>query len=391
MADEERPEGSGGGGEPERGKKGKTQGHERSPAETPQSDAASSTGSQTSVAPSAAHAEPAPTGDSSVVYAPPAPGSASMDSGRERGISGALALWGPLIIIGFLVLVLNTDDAPGRAPVTEAPTISPPAEPEASVEVPPAPETASVAAVPAEPAVDSTAPVPAAVPEAESVASVTPPAAPATGEGAVLTAPETVVAAVEEPLPEAAENAGRAGDLDLDAVPEVARSVIGQGGGETASETGGAEQPAPPPAVPEVSVAASTESKLPKPPKPAAAGVYGVATGISSAPQPDYEGAYPVWSSGAGAPSWAATPSSQGDAMWGSGTAESGSAAGGPDWPPPPASAAAMPPLHPGPAMAAGSGYWPRPPVLVPCAPPYYWCIALPASLYNPAPVLPYQ
>ena len=411
MADEEHPEGTGGGGGQKRGKKGKTRPDEPAPPDPGQGEAASAAIAPTLAAQSEPRPGAAPEGDASAVYAPPPPGGASTDSNAERGISGALALWGPLIIIGFLVLVLNTDDAPQRPSAVEAPVASPPEAPEAAAESPPAqPLTQTVTPeAPAEPvaeAAEARIPMPVEEPEAESAAADTVPAAPSSAVVAettviesestrsestepvvpALEAPQSVAMAANELAGEGGDSVDSAGELDLDAVLEVARSVIGQAGVEAASQAVAAAQAPPPPpasAIPAATMATEAQIVVPAP-------AAGVATGAWGAPQPEFQAGYPVWSSNPGASARGPVPPSQGEAMWGTGATEPGGAAGDADWPPPPETAAVLPPLHPAPAMVPGSGYWPRPPVLVPCAPPYYWCVALPSPLYHPAPPAAY-
>ena len=207
-----------------------------------------------------------------------------MDSASERGISGALALWGPLIIIGFLVLVLNTDDAPEAPSRTEAAaaasslseTVAPaealPAPPVAETAAPeeeavsPAGEARVVEAPAAEPA-ESEVSVATVEPAAQSVGSDAPAAATALEEPDVVAAvPQVATVAAEEPAEtpsreeppvQVAAGAGLEGDIDLDAVLEVARSVIGQGGGEAPLEIAGASGSPPAPALSEVPASAS--------------------------------------------------------------------------------------------------------------------------------------
>ena len=344
----------------------------------------------------------------------PPPGGASTDSSTERGISGALALWGPLIIIGFLVLVLNTDDAPQRPSSTaEAPVTatSPPEEPEMAMESPPVQPATQTAAL--EAAVEPVA-------ESAEVQPSTPPMEPEAGSAEVDSSPATAlseqVVATSVVEPEATESvaprragpplrpkrrkpwhrpaeetAGEdvqsmvpAGELDLDAVLEVARSVIGQAGAETASQ---AVEAAPPPASEIPAAMMTTESQIVAP-VPSA----GVATGAWGAAQPDYQAAYPVWSSQSGAGAWAAAPPAEGEAMWGPRRDGAGRGRG---WC---RLAAALPnrpcsclPSIRLPQWFPDQATGPRPPVLVPCAPPYYWCIALPSPLYHPTPPVPYQ
>ena len=116
MADEEHPEGTGGGGGQEPSRKGKTRQDEPPPSDPGQVEAVSAAAARAPAPQAAAHPGTSAPGGSSAEYVPPPPAGASADSSGERGISGALALWGPLIIIGFLVLVLNTEDAPQGRP-----------------------------------------------------------------------------------------------------------------------------------------------------------------------------------------------------------------------------------------------------------------------------------
>ena len=414
MADEEHAEGSGGGGDQGRATKGKTRDDERSSADPGQGEAASPENAEAGAAQTEPHSEVSPAGDSSTVFAPPAPGGATMDSGSDRGISGALALWGPLIIIGFLVLVMNTDDAPRRLPAAEAAAMSSPAAPEVAEEAAPAQsatQTDSLEAAPAKPVAEAAAAqepavMPAAEPEVESAAADIPPPAPEIVAVAVTadiepestepvatadTSAQSVATAVEEPLAEESEIAEAAGDLDLGAVLEVARSVLEQAGAETSSQAVAvATLQAEPPPAPALSAASPIESQsVASAPVLTAADAPGIAPGAWTAPPSAYQNETPIWSTGDNP--WAVPPSSQEEVAWGDGTRAPTDAGNGPDWPPPPGSAAGMPPLHPAPAMMHGPGYWPRPPVLVPCAPPYYWCIALPSPVYHPTPPVPYQ
>ena len=338
-----------------------------------------------------------------------------MDSASERGISGALALWGPLIIIGFLVLVLNTDDAPEAPSRTEAtasasssaaavapaqalpaPPAAETAAPEEEAASPPADARAGQAPA-AEPA-ESEAPVPVAAvePAGQSAESGAPAAAPVLEEAVVAAAvPEVVTVSPERPVempsqeapPEqVAAGAALAGDIDLDTVLEVARSVIGQQAAEAPLEIAGASGAPPAPATSE---GATSSNPLPRevPPAPvpsAAASASAGASGPWSAPQVAHGAETPIWSTGTNP--WAASPSSRDEAMWGEGEESPAGPAINPDWPPPPASATAPPHHPPATAILPGSGYWPRPPVLVPCAPPWYWCIALPTPFYPTAP-----
>ena len=322
MADEEHPEGSGGGGGQEHATKSKTRQNEPSPPEPGQGEAASAALAATPAAPAGPPSGTSTAGDSSAVYTPPPPAGTSTDSSGERGISGALALWGPLIIIGFLVLVLNTDDAPQRPSATaEAPVTatSPPQEPEMAAEPPPVQPATQTAALEAavEPVAESAEVQPStptvepevgsaevdfspatasseqvvatAVVEPEATESVAPaepaPAAPET--------PQIVAAAAEETAGEDVQSMVPAEELDFDTVLEVARSVIGQAGAETASQ---AVEAAPPPPASEVPAAMMTTEPQIVAPAPSA----GVATGAWGAAQPDYQAAYPVWSSNPG-------------------------------------------------------------------------------------------
>ena len=372
MSNEERPEGSGGAA-------GKAREDESSPPEPGRDPSVSSPDPRTS-GPAASPPGSPPAGDSSAAYVPPAPGSASKAAGEERGISGALALWGPLIIIGFLVLVLNTDNAPQRPGAGDVPAVAA-AESEAAAQSAAAAAalaaaTAAVSAESAPPPAEESAP--AAVPESAGTAADAPPAAPVAAEAVEVAAlaPEPTPAA-EEPVEADSESAEAAGDLNLGAVLEAARSVIGQGSEASTSETAAA---APPPA-PEPRPAARPEAPPPLP--PAAPSAPAAPLPWSVPPPSGYFATYPVWSSAA-AHYWAAMSSVPGEAMRGP-AAESEAAAGDANLPPPDA-AQALPAFHPPPALFPGAGYWPRPPVLVPCAPPYYWCIALPVPLYAPPP-----
>ena len=75
--------------------------------------AASESVAATSVAPAAQPRESGPSIDTPRPPGPMHPG-AVMDSMQEQagGLGGLLALWGPLIIVGFLVLVFRGDDEP---------------------------------------------------------------------------------------------------------------------------------------------------------------------------------------------------------------------------------------------------------------------------------------
>jgi len=338
-----------------------------------------------------------------------------MDEGSERGISGALALWGPLIIIGFLVLVLNTQETPqtpdtGEAAEAAAATgsLAPAEALPASTEAEPAAalEAAELAAVESPPATEA-----AAQASEESV-----PQASASGEAALETVPEApaasssepeavavtgvptesgdgapgVSAALEEPVAQAGEDAEVSEDLDLGAVLEAARSVISQEVGDALAEAISDADAPPVPAAPEASAATlALPEAPPAPPLPAAPGAAGIAASPWGASQPGGQGEAPIWSSGANP--WAVTSSSPDEPAWGEGAGTTAGPATDPDWPPPPAeSVAAMAPPPSGAPMFPGAGYWPRPPVLVPCAPPYYWCIALPAPMYHSAPGVGY-
>ena len=413
MADEEHPEGTGGGGGQEPGRKRKTRQDEPPPSDPGQVEAASAAAARAPAPQAAAHAGTSAPGGSSAEYVPPPPAGASADSSGERGISGALALWGPLIIIGFLVLVLNTEDAPQGRPAGVAPVALPVEAPAATAELPSdLPQTQSpTVQVPAESVAEVVEPssqLPAEVPEEESAAAGAPSAAvshaavvedsivesdttrsestESTGSQPVEPvlaadeAPQIAAAVEDEPAEESRDDVGAAEGLDLDAVLEVARTVIGQAGVDAAAQAV-AEAQAPPPAS-ELPAAVSSASQhaAPAPAQDAAAGAWG-------ASRSDYQATgYPVWSSNPGASAGGAAAPAQGEAMWGPGATEPGSAAAGADWPPPPATATGAAPFHAAPAMMPGTGYWPRPPVLVPCAPPFYWCIALPSPLYHPAP-----
>ncbi len=325
------------------------------------------------------------------------PGSAATDSQSDRGISGALALWGPLIIIGFLVLVLNTDNAPRAPAPREAAVVAPSGEavaPPEAFSVPPAVESVAGeedgGAPAAAPQVSEAAPAVETAP-AEPVVRAADPAADAPSPG------EPDVAAVTPGLgvtPEgqaleavAPEAAARAGDLDLGTVLEVARSVIGQADEDARAETAAASG-APP--APEAPGAPGSPNPPPQalPPAPVTGAPAGAASGAApypgSAPAAVPGAEPPIWSTGDNP--WAASSPSPDEAVWGEGSGPLPGPGGNPEWPPAPESGAVMPPLPPAAAMMPGSGYWPRPPVLVPCAPPWYWCIPLPAPMYHPPP-----
>lgn len=381
MAEAEHPDESGEGGR-ERGARGGSAARGKTPAE------------------SGGGAIPSPPHTASADAA----GGASMDSASDRGISGALALWGPLIIIGFLVLVLNTNDATRAPGQREAVAGSPPEERVAPAEPLPAPSAAERVAGEEERVAPTAASQvsevePAGAPAvAEPVALAVASAveAPSREESGLAAAPLEVAATpqmqpagaatAEEPAAEATGSAAFAGDLDLDTVLEVARAVIGQGDGGTRSE---------------IAVASGSSPERAAPDAPAPTGATGAgggspsgglgetgASGVAPDPWSVPEGApgaeTPIWSTGNHP--WAVSPSPSDEATWGDGSGPPLTPGGNPDWPPAPHSGAAMPPLPPAGAMMSGSGYWPRPPVLVPCAPPWYWCIALPAPMYHPPP-----
>ena len=404
MADEEHPEGSGDGGGQERAAKGKTRDDKRYSADSGQGESASTESAPVAAEQAEPHPDSSPAGDPSPVYAPPASERTTMDSGSDRGISGALALWGPLIIIGFLVLVMNTDDTPERPSAAEVAALSRSAAAETvggAAPAPPTTQTATFEEAPAESIV-----VAAAEPEVESAAIDAPPPGPETVEVAVTaeieaesaepaatadTSTQNVSPALEEPLAKEPESAEVAGDLDPGAVLEVARSVIEPAGAEASSRgVAVATSQAEPPPAPALPAASPTESQSSaSAPALAAVDAPGIVPGSWIAPPSAYQNETPIWSTG-GNP-WAVPSSSQEEMTWGDGSQTPIDAGNGPDWPPPPGSAAGMPPSYPAPAMRHGPGYWPRPPVLVPCAPPYYWCIALPSPVYHPTPPGPYQ
>ena len=338
-----------------------------------------------------------------------------MDEGSERGISGALALWGPLIIIGFLVLVLNTQEAPqtpdtGEAAGAAAATgsLAPAGALPVSTEAKPAeaPEASELAAVESPPATEAAAPaseesVPRASASAEAALEVAPEApVPPSSEPEAVAVTEVptesgdgasgLSAALEEPVAQAGEGAEVSEDLDLGAVLEAARSVISQEVGDALAEAVSDADAPPVPAASEASAATLSSMEAPPAPSlPAAPDATLVAASSWGASQPVGQGEVPIWSSGANP--WALTSSSPDEPAWGEGAGTTAAPATGPDWPPPPAeSVAAMAPPPSGAPMFPGAGYWPRPPVLVPCAPPYYWCIALPAPMYHSAPGVGY-
>ena len=353
MADAEHPDDPGGGEDKGRGKKTRTRsrGKARSGSDAgapdPSPEAKSAAGDAPAPAPAAPASDPAP------AFEPPAPGSAPMDEGSERGISGALALWGPLIIIGFLVLVLNTQETPptpdtgaaaGAAAATgslEAAEALPASTEAESTE---APEASELAAVEPQPAIEE-----AAQASEESV-----PQASASGEAALESVPEAPAApssepesvamtevpaesgdgasgsgaALEEPVAQAGEGAGVSDDLDLGAVLEAARSVISQEVGDALAEAvSDADAPALP-AAPEAS--AATLSSMEAPPAPslaAAPEASGIATSSWGASQPGGQGEVPIWSSGANP--WALTSSSPDESGWGEGAGTTARSGGG--------------------------------------------------------------
>ena len=336
-----------------------------------------------------------------------------MDEGSERGISGALALWGPLIIIGFLVLVLNTQETPDTGEAAEAAATTGSLAPDealpASTEAEPAtaPEVSELAAVEPRAATEAAAQAseesaPRASASAEAALETAPEApAPSSSEPEAVAVTEVptesgdgasgLSAALEAPVAQADEGAEASEDLDLGAVLEAARSVISQEVGDALTEAVSDADALPPaPAAPEASAVTLSSPEAPPAPSLAVApDATGIAASSWGASQPGGQGEVPIWSSGANP--WAVASSSPDEPAWGEGAGTTAGPATGPDWPPPPAeSVAAMAPPPSGAPMFPGAGYWPRPPVLVPCAPPYYWCIALPAPMYHSAPGVGY-
>ena len=328
---------------------------------------------------------------------PPAPGSAPPDAESDRGISGALALWGPLIIIGFLVLVLNTNDAPETPAPSD--TASAPLEGVVPVEAAPAPPTTETAATAGEEAATPPAAPQVVTPPAAAQEPPTAPETTATKDlsGASEPGDESALAAAgqsaatedasagaqEASSAEEAQSTDVVGELGLDTVLEVARSVIGQDSDEASPEIA-TDSGAAAPSLASPVAAAPLAAAPPAAPAPPTSGTGNAGAAASAPAVPSgYRAELPIWSTGPHP--WAAAPSSEEGTGWNDGTGAAMRPAHSSDWPPPPPeSVAAMPPF-PSAAMVPGTGYWPRPPVLVPCVAPYYWCIAPPLPLYHPA------
>ena len=331
--------------------------------------------------PAAAGEVPVP----SPAWEAPAPGPASMDPEAERGIRGVLVLWGPLIIIGFLVLVLGADDA-RRAVSRDEGALGPDHADAAVADPVPAALVVAGEAI-RRVAVGSAGTVP------ETSGEVADPASPETGAGAAPSMEEVgePAAALPGPLVEettegagaeaaalpepSAANTGSPGStgLDLAALLAAAGITLPQGS-DAASPAAGAVEGETPPAP----VGGEPGESIPAPPPAPGAGA--PAGGAGSGREP--AGGPRTPSAGTEHNPWAPPPFSQGGVMWGSnaGSEAPGAAAESP-WPP----AAEGPP-----ALASGPSGWPPRPILVPCVPPYYWCIALPIPVLVPTPPAAY-
>ena len=261
----------------------------------------------------------------------------------STGISGVLALWGPLAIVGFLIAVLNTDDE-GQVPAPQTAEILRAGDgiraSDLILELDEVAETVAPPLAAPEPTVMSAAGASSETDDAVSVAI------PATGSAASDLAAafaEAGVALAPPPLEETAVPPAASADL----------SAIGSTGvlalAPPLRRLGAAPNPAlfaPAPAWPGVPT-----SQMP---------LYG-----SAAPARPASGPNP-WAAGSDQSAWDAPEVAP-------------PAAGGTDWPPPPPGvppAPLPPPVASGYAGAAGYPGWPPQPVLVPCAPPYYWCLA---------------
>ena len=317
----------------------------------------------------------------------PAPGPASMDSETERGISGVLALWGPLIIIGFLVLVLGADDArravsrgdaaPGQGSGDAAPADPVPAalvaseaiRPASGGSADPAPEAGARIADPASPE-ESTGTADPVPPEEGAGAS---PAAEESGEPAAAL-PGPLVEEANERAGEGAaaspESSAVGGEGSVPGGPDLAALLAAAGitlpeGADAAALAAGAVEEAP--------AAPGGGAPAESPPAPVKSASAGAGSGVEPAagPTPPPAGA----DHAPGAP----PPLSQGDVMWWG--SDAGSAASGDAGAFPWRSAAEGPP-----DSASGPSGWPPRPILVPCVPPYYWCIALPIPVLVPTP-----
>ena len=331
----------------------------------------------------------------SPAYESPAPGSALPESETDRGISGVLALWGPLIIIGFLVLVLGADDVRQAAsrgerpasqefaeatvrvgdPVPVAPAVAGDAIPAALGE---APDTVRAAAGTTDPVSaegsDGTAPKREEVTEAALAPS----------EPAIETTdPEAATALTESPAADQGSSRSPPAGLDLAALLAAAGIALPPGVDETASSAAAA--------VEELSAPLAEEGASPPAPAPGAAvsadaGTVAPSAGGSPTLQPEASPATAM-----SANPWGAPAPSPPDVVWSSqaGSAAPGTLApgttGGFDWPPVAPETAPAPPDGTRETAPSWAG-WPPRPILVPCAPPYYWCFALPIPVLVPTP-----
>ena len=254
-----------------------------------------------------------------------------------HGVSGALALWGPLIIIGFLVAVLKLGD--GNA-------VAPPAE--RSAELPALPLAIQIG--------DAVALGAAEEGFAGDVA------ADSAGSGPTLSATDEFDA-LSLTLPSTGS-----------AASDLAAAFAQSGGTDvTSGKHTGSVLPAP---AAQATVGSTSTQSL-----------WGALPTIAAQPG-DASLANP-W---AGSTGGGAAPS-----PWDP-NAEFGLAPSGTDWPPPPDNAGAIGPMvgNPAtPALPSAPGItpppgWPPQPVYVPCAPPYYWCLAPALPIQGPAvPPLP--
>ena len=322
----------------------------------------------------------------------PAPGPASMDPEAEHGVRGALVLWGPLIIIGFLVLVLGADDARRAVsrdegalgqdhadavvaePVPAALVVAGeairtvsdgPAEtmPEAGAEGadPASPEAGAGAADPASPEAGAGA-APATEEAGEPAATLPGPLVEETSEGAGTGAAAPPGSSAVD------EGSSAPTGLDLAALLTAAGITLPQGSNAASPAAGAVEEE-----IPAAPVGGEPGESIPAPPlAPGASALAGAGSGGEPAGGPRAP------SAGMEHPPWAPPPFSQGGVMWGS---NAGSEARG---------AAAESPWRPTaegpPTLASGPSGWPPRPILVPCVPPYYWCIALPIPVLVPTP-----
>ena len=283
---------------------------------------------------SQAVSEPRASGES----APEPPASAAFTSAAEstHGISGALALWGPLIIIGFLVAVLKLGDGSEPPPSLDA-AIEP-----LSLALP---LPSADVIVELDEVIAATLPSVVSDSGGEGRALSETPSAAADAQALALTLPSSGSAASD--LAAAFEEAG------ISLIPSPSQATGASS--DTVAVPGTGSQ---------LSAATfGTASALAQP----AWAASGATTGVP---------AYPVATESATASfanPWA-LPQAGMPSPW---DPNAELAPTGPDWPPPPAGAAAISPgaaVIP-PAQPAG---WPPQPVYVPCAPPYYWCLAPP-------------